>query len=1125
MNDFVQQIKQRLERVSVLENKRDALKGLYLSISVISSLVLLFGIIESLARFSPDVRTFLFYSVIIICIVLFTKLVLLPLLKNFTAFTKPDYYHTAKEVGNIFPEIKDDLLNSLQLISAAETNFSSQLINAAFERIYKLSQPYNFGTVVDFSSTKKYLRTSLIIFFSTVILFIIVPGLSSAGYRLINYNINFVPPQKFYFEVSPGNSKISKGDNVTVKIKAVGQNPGHIFLSTKSEEQTEYIEKKLLPDSTGNFSFEFAAVNSSFNYFASSEGIESSNYKITVTNRPIISTYEIDITPPAYSRLPKIIQKDNGNITALPGSRVQLNINASRELSKAKISFNDGSEKQMHVKDVNGSVDFNISKDANYQMHIIDAQGFGNINPITYSIKTLTDDPPTIELVSPDLSGNKANKPIKLGSDPKISVISKIKDDYGFTKLNLNYRLSASKYRPLHEQYTQIPISINKNLKEDEIYYVWDLSPLVLAEGEAVSCYLEIFDNDIVSGPKSAKSPLFTIEVPSLNELFAGAENTQQEASQDLAETFKEAEKLQEELQNISNDLKQNNREISWQEKERVEKAAEKFKELTGKVDEISLKLADMKKDLMQNNLLSKETLEKYNELQKLLDEMSSDEMKEAMKRLQESLKSLMRDNVQMSLDEMKANEEYFKKSLERTVNLLKRIQIEQKIDELVKRTEDLTQKLDELKDKTNQSDLSDKQQNNELSDRQKDAAQDMKNLHEEMNKLDEKMSEMKDLPKDQLEKTMQDFDKQKNQELSKEALEDLQKMQKMQAMKNQQQLSQNMQSMNKQFQNLQSAMQQMNQMKTFYGMMKILDDMITLSKSQEKLKDNTDQLSSNSQQLQENARAQNEVQDNLNKVLQNMSALSQKTFAITPEMGKALGQAYSEMQQSITSMQNQNGALASQFQKQAMQHLNEAASLMKGGMDQMMNGGQGGGMMSMMQQLQQLSQQQMNLNQLTQMMNQGKLTQEMMSQMQRLAQQQEMIRKSLDQLNKEARESGESKRLAANLEKIMEQMREVVTNLQTEKINDDLVKQQEKILSRMLDAQRSINERDFEKNRISNTGQNIARTSPPDLILSTEEGKNKLKDELLKAINEGYKKDYEDLIRKYFEALEKAKQ
>jgi hypothetical protein len=58
------------------------------------------------------------------------------------------------------------------------------------------------------------------------------------------------------------------------------------------------------------------------------------------------------------------------------------------------------------------------------------------------------------------------------------------------------------------------------------------------------------------------------------------------------------------------------------------------------------------------------------------------------------------------------------------------------------------------------------------------------------------------------------------------------------------------------------------------------------------------------------------------------------------------------------------------------------------------------------------------------------------------------------------------------------------------------------------------MNERDYEKDRKSNTGQNTARTSPPDLILSTDEGKKRLKDELIKAIREGYKKDYEDLIK-----------
>jgi len=177
---------------------------------------------------------------------------------------------------------------------------------------------------------------------------------------------------------------------------------------------------------------------------------------------------------------------------------------------------------------------------------------------------------------------------------------------------------------------------------------------------------------------------------------------------------------------------------------------------------------------------------------------------------------------------------------------------------------------------------------------------------------------------------------------------------------------------------------------------------------------------------------------------------------------------------------------------------------------------------MSMMQQLQQMSQQQMNLNQLTKMLNQGALTQQQLAQLQRLADEQAAIKKSLEQLNKESKQSGESKKLAANLEQVLKEMEEVVGKLNNQKIDDELILKQERILSRMLDAQRSINERDFEENRQSQTGTDIGRQSPAEIDLSSQDVHDKLRDELIRAMKEGYKKDYENLIRKYFEALEK---
>lgn len=1117
VTEYLSEIKKKLAEVESLENRKVALNGLAKFLVSISVGILFLCLIELLFGFSALIRTILFYLSILSILFLFVLLVFKPVLKSFFLFSKPDLYSASLKVGNVFADIKDELRNALEILAGNVEGYSSELINAAFKRIYFKSVNIDFKRAVDFNSSFKKLRIGLVAIIFSVLMITFVPGFSSSALRLMNYNKNFAPPQKFYFNVVPGNKEITKGDSLTIIITTSGVAPAEVSLLTRTAEQTGYNEIKLQADQSGKFLYRTHDVKNSFEYFASAEGIESDIYKISVINRPTISQLDVTIIPPAYSRLQNITQRDNGNISALPGSKVLINISGSRDLSLAEINFSDSSKSNMIINQKSARAEFSVKNSLNYFINIKDYQGIAGINPVTYTIQKLDDRFPTIDLISP-----KEN--VKLGTDGKISVVAKIGDDFGFSSLTLNYKLTSSKYRAIEQEFSRIPITIKKETVEDDVYYVWDLTPLFLAEGEALSFFLEVSDNDTVSGPKSARTQTISVFVPSLDEMYKLSENQQQQTADELKETLKDAEKLSIELKKISDDLKQSSKEINWLEKERIEKASKQFSDLLKKTEDAAKKLDEMRKDLVQNNLLSEETLKKYNELQDLLEQLNSDELINAFKRMQEAMQNMLRDNVQMSIEELKANEEYFKKSLERTLNLLKRIQVEMKVDELIKRVEDISSKLDDLSNKTEQTNLSDKTKRDELTNRQNDLSKDISNLKNEMENLQEKMNELTDMPIDEMEKLLDEFEKQNNEELSREINKELQQLQKMEALKSQKQLSQNMKSSRSSIQNLQAALQQMNQMKTFYDMMKILDDLVTLSKMQEDLKNNTSGLSPQSPDLNKNSRTQNELQNNLSKILQKMSALSQKTFTITPEMGRALGKAGSEMQQSITWMQNGNPAYSAQRQAEAMRNLNDAASLIKGGMDQMMSGGQGGGMMGLMQQLQKLAGQQMDLNQLTQMLNQGRMTQEMMAQIQRIAQQQEVIRKSLEQLNRESQEAGQSKRFASNLEKILNEMKEVVTNLQSQKLDDDLVKQQERILSKLLDAQRSINERDFEKERKSNTGKDFVRSSPPDLMLSTEEGRNKIKDELLKAIREGYKKDYEDLIRSYFDLLDKEK-
>ena len=1119
---FYKEIINKLEKLTKKEYALFSSLGIQTALIIGLLTFICFTFFEFVFHFSSAVRTILFLIFLFLAIGSLVFLFIIPALRYFNVFRRTNYLNVAGKVGKNFPIIKDDLLNAMQLVSISSGNnyYSVSLIDAAFKNVYEKSKNIQFESIINFNRSKNLFLYLIRIILIASGLTLFAPGINSAATRLVNFNTEYIAPQKFTFEVFPGNSEITKGDDILLTVKVKGAKLNNISLAIKSEDQTDYEMQNITSDSTGDFHFEKKAVRNSFKYFAEAENIKSDDFKIDVIDHPIIKNIDVKIISPSYSKIPPAVLSDNGNITALVGSTVDMKISSTKILKNTELRFSDSTKMELNIHEKIAEVKFIIRKDNDYKIILTDESGNNNLYPITYNLKALTDAYPTIEVLEP-------NKDVTLANDNRLPLFLKVTDDYGFTKLLLKYRLAASKYESPQKDYSSIEIPLTRNNKENDVNYIWNLSDLNLAVDDIVTYYLEIFDNDVISGPKSTKSPSFNVRVPSLDEILAKADNTQSQSEEDLKEILKQADELKNNLEKIDQDLKKDSKELTWEEKQKIEKSLDQFKDLQKKTEKVNDQMTKMQQDLQQNNLLSKETLEKYMELQNLMKELSSEEMQKLMDRMQSMLQKLDRNQMQQAMENMKLDEEKFQKSIERTLNLLKRIQIEQKVDELLKRSEQMTDKQNNLEKETNENDLSSQTEKDDLSNKQDEISKDLDKFNEELKKLEEKMKSFEDMPKDELAKMKDEFEKQENQEKSNEASQNIQENQKQKAQQNQSQVSKNMKQMSQLMKQLQESIKQQNQMQAFTDMMKMLENLISLSKQEEELKKKSENLDQTSSSFEENAQKQNDISRNLDKLLQQMSALSQKTFAITPEMGKSLGDAKKHMEQSIQSMQNRNGSMASSSQGEAMKSLNEAASLMKGSMESMMQGGGKGGMMSLMQQLGKLSQQQMQLNNLTQqlqqgMQNQGQMSMQQQAQLQKLAQQQELIRKSIDQLNQEAKQSGTSKGMAANLNEVLSKMQEVVTDMQTEKLDDQLVQKQERILSKLLDAQRSVNERDFEKRRESNSGKNFVRQSPGELNLSSQKEKDKIRDELNRAINEGYTRDYEQLIRKYYEALQK---
>ena len=1119
-NSFFEKLDQFIRQKNLIQFLENSIKSVLFFIGWF----FLISLIELVFNFASSGRLILFISLMVGLASFLLSFIFLPFVKFIKTNKFSLYLQVSKFIGEKFDDIKDKLVNTLQLIFNLdkENFYSRELLLAAIESNLKKFSNYDFNKILSFDKVKYLTKVFLIIIISFIGLGFSFPDLPFASYRILNFNRDFERPPEFYIVIEPGNAKITRGDNYVCRIKTIGKSLDKINLFYRFDGMEVYEKQELKADSTGDFSYTFLAPNRSFSFYAQSKNVKSKNYTVEVINFPVIKELSVKILPPSYTRLPIQTFEDDGNINTVKGSLAEISLTSSKNLSSAKIVFDDSSQLKLNVNQTKASIRFPLKKSGIYKIIIFDEFNYSNQNPVEYQINLTEDAFPSITLIQP-------TDAVSLTDNMRVPLIFRIKDDFGFSKLILNYRLSFSRYEEPRPNYTKVEIPFNSTL-DTVLTYIWNLTNLNLVTDDVVSYYLEVFDNDYISGPKSAQTAVMTVRLPSLEEILAESDEKFESSIEHARTIQKEIEELKQSLEELDKDLKtpkdlRQQDKLTWEEQKKAEELIKKHEEILQQVESLQEKLNELQNQLNDNRTLSKETLQKFMELQELLNSLDSEELKDAIKKLNEAIQSLSRQLTQEALKNFKFNEENFRASIERTIQLLKRIQIEQKMDQALKQLDQLTQRQNEISEQLNNTNPNNSRKLDELSKEQERVSKDIENLENTLEELSERMKEFPDeMPEKELDELRDEFESSEPQQCSMRSSQEMKKGNVKSARENQDKLKNSLGKLQKGLNQLKQEMMRNQMRSTIVQLQKITSDLLTLSKEQEHLKNRTLRIESSSQQVNEIARKQSELMDNLRKVIDRMIDLSNKSFAVTPEMGRAVGKAMINMNSSIENLLNRNMFGSQQNQTEAMGNLNEAADLIQNMMQNMMQGGAGGGMMSFMQRLQQMAQQQMNLNNLTQMLGQGQLTMEQLSQLQRLAAEQEMIRKSLEQLNKEMRESGQSSRLLGDLEDVARRMEEVVRELKQNNVSDELIQKQERILTRLLDAQRSMNERDYEKRRESRPGEQITGKPPAEIRFDENDLFSKIRQDLLKALEQGYSKDYETLIRKYFESLMKEK-
>ncbi|TFH01033.1 MAG: hypothetical protein E4H13_05920 [Calditrichales bacterium] len=1075
---------------------------------------------DSAIYFSEMARWFVLLLNGTITLVLFYLLVLLPLVKKITLSKGTDLTPATEMIGQMFPAIQDKIKNAYQLVTTSLSG-SAAFRDLAVERFTQSLKTVDLNAKVKLKDALLPPVVILSVFLGSVFLITILnePLLHSLK-RVMNPTGNYTVIPPYTFQVEPGDVQLVAGTSAQIRARYTGPLPDKGFLYFRKKGEVEY-KYKLMQESGNEWITEIENITSDLEYFVRiipvrtadwSEYIISATYKILALIPPVINEVQIETTPPLYTGLtPQFMEANVGDFSAYPGTSVNISLRVNNPVVLAKMRFSDGEERNGEIRGEKINYSFNVKQNVRYQFELTSETGISNQNPIEYTVTVIDDQYPLVEITEPGID-------VEVAADGALNLVIEANDDFGFSAMRLNYQVMGPLKETRDSTWHYIPMTVPPvGSKYFQQTYFWNFASLAVGFEDIVRYYVSVGDNDVVSGPKFGRSAMYFIRFPSVDQLFEEFSASQEEKIKDTEDLAAESEALKKELEEISREMKKEQK-IDWERKRSLEAAIEKQQKMQEKLQEIEKDITEAINKLEKNNLFSPEILEKYKQLQDLFQEIATPELLAAMKDVQDALEKMNQKQAKEAVEKLKLDQERFKDNLERTLELFKKVQMEQEMDRLVKMAQDMEKEQNKLSEEIKKS-SSDQAQSDDLK-------RQAKNQQERIDKLGQALSDMinsqmtREIPhvndalenadeiRDQTAKEMGELTKQLGQQNRKDSAQ------------KSSEISQQLKQIHHFLQSAQQNMQQREREKIMSAMNKISTDLLQLSQQQEQLIGETNELSSFSNRFPEVAGSQQENLENLSRVTRDIIELSQQTFFLKPGMNKSLGAAHGGMRRSLDELENRNKQTSANSQKQAMGGINESVMFMQQSMDEMANAQSALGFEQYLKQMQQLSNQQGQLNEESLNFfkgNQGSMSMEQQGQLKRMAGEQAAIRKSLEEMA-----SGMQKRsdILGDLDHMAGEMEQVVKEMQGMQLDRKTIDRQQKILSRMLDAQKSVREKEYSKQRLAESGKTYQRKSPAPLADQEDARLKQLKRELIRALQEGYNPDYEKLIERYFRTL-----
>jgi uncharacterized protein YoxC len=1107
-----------LQRLARKRWLRSTLSVWAAAISGSLAVFMLASVVEALFWLAPGDR----FILVVTAAVLAAGPLLAALVATLSPVWSPARYApeaVARELLSRDPEVGDRLLVAVQLRKELRAGSSRVLRDAALEMTDRFAETLDPGrwSAIPLHSTlfRGALVTSIV-----VVLSLLAGGsaLFPAANRLTHpstvYNRPNAPSVTL---LMPDTVRVTEGDTLVVTARRL--NLGGREVRFRIDDGTGQIRSTAATaDSVDSslVSVILASLRRSLSVSARCGRTSSDTSHVLVIHRPRIARLAVTVRPPAYTGLgPNKLPTGVGDITVLPGSGVSVRLEASRPLAHAEMSVREmkggARTTDLTVSGERASGFFQVRNSGEWWISLTAADGTSGEEPLKWSIHLIEDGAPSISLLLPEPDALiPENLTVPLAVDAT--------DDYGISKISLRWKIQSA---VLVEDSTEDERLFEETVLQPatpaqgraEVRTRWSLNALFLLPTDEIHYFVEAWDNDAARGPKRARSETRHLLFPSVEQLLTRSDADQERAESELTEATEKARQLEQQLRETLQRLRSNPDELTWEQTQSLQQSLEQQQKTIEQLDQVKEAIQQLQQLAEQHGTLSKDLIDKFRQVQELLDEVGTPEMRESMKQLQDALEQVDGERVRNALEKLLKNQEEMRQGLERSLEVLQRLRAERRLDELATAAESLAKRQRDLAEQTKNAsnrDVLRMAREQELVRKETDALQ---------SRIQETASDSTTVgaeASDSLASIQQEMDQSglsENQEQSRQSLAagDVQHASKP-ATTSAQQLERTAQ----QLRELQQQQVAEGKEDVMARMNRLFDGMLAVSRLQEELREQSRSLGTASPRYRPLAADQRSLSDAVEQLRSEVETLRRRTFFISSTLDAQLELSREAMDRAIQRYTDRNPGEVTGEQDRVMTMLHRALLSLSRSQQDAQQASSGTGYDEMMQRLADMAKMQQQINNGSgEMPMPGGASPSLLAE---LAARQRALADQMRSLERQQQGTG-AREILGNLEGMAGAMEEVAKDLEDKNVTERTRRLQRRILQRLLDSQRSLQQQDKSRERVSRTAEDLPHSAPGEL---GDTGPGELEQRLARAMQDDWDPAWREIIRAYFRALQR---